>query len=64
MPSKRSQSEMTQGPNCLGDTITSRGWVTKKYEVDGQRLLDLEIHLDNQLEANATVADLTIELPE
>ena len=53
-----------KGPNCLGDTITSRGWVTKKYEVDGQRLLDLEIHLDNQLQSDATVADLTIELPE
>ena len=53
-----------KGPNCLGDTITSRGWVTKKYEAKGQRLLDLAIHLDNQLEADATVADLTIELPE
>ncbi len=53
-----------KGPNCLGDTITSRGWVTKKYEANGQRLLDLAIHLDNQLEADATVADLTIELPE
>lgn len=52
-----------KGPNCLGDTITSRGWVTKKYEHEGQKLLDLEIHLDNQLEADATVANLTVELP-
>jgi acyl dehydratase len=52
-----------KGPHCLGDTITSRGWVTKKYEHEGQKLLDLEIHLDNQIETDATIANLTIELP-
>lgn len=52
-----------KSPNCLGDTMVSRGWVTKKYESDGQKLLDLEIHLDNQLGPSATVANLTIELP-
>jgi acyl dehydratase len=50
-------------PNCLGDTITSRGWVVRTYEADGSRLVDLEIHLDNQLGPDATVANLTIELP-
>jgi hypothetical protein len=43
--------------------MTSRGWVSKKYEENGQRLLDLEIHLDNQVEKDATIANLTIELP-
>ncbi len=52
-----------KGPNCLGDTIVSRGWVTKKYEAEGQKLVDLEIHLDNQIEKDATVANLTLELP-
>ncbi len=52
-----------KNPNCLGDTITSRGWVVKKYEDNAQKLLDLEIHLDNQLGPSATVASLTIELP-
>lgn len=52
-----------KGPNCLGDTMTSRGWVVKKYEQDGQKLLDLEIHLDNQVESDATIANLTIQLP-
>ncbi len=52
-----------KGPNCLGDTMTSRGWVVKKYELDGQRLVDLEIHLDNQVESDATVANLTVQLP-
>ena len=52
-----------KGPNCLGDTITSRGWVARKYQQDGQDLLDLEIHLDNEVEKDATIANLTIELP-
>lgn len=52
-----------KGPNCLGDTMVSRGWVTRKYEQDGQKLVDLEIHLDNQIEKDATVANLTLELP-
>ena len=52
-----------ESPNCLGDTITPRAWVTRKYEQDGQRLLDLEIHLDNQLESDVTIAELTLELP-
>lgn len=52
-----------RGPNCLGDVITSRGWVTRTYQSDGKKLLDLEIHLDNQLESDATIAYLSIELP-
>lgn len=52
-----------KGPNCLGDTITSRGWVAKKYLQNEQKLLDLEIHLDNEVEKDATVANLTVELP-
>ncbi|MFN8618755.1 MAG: MaoC/PaaZ C-terminal domain-containing protein [Dehalococcoidia bacterium] len=51
------------GPNCLGDTITSRGWMVAKREEAGAKLLDLEIHLDNEIERDATVAHLTIELP-
>ncbi len=50
-------------PNCLGDTITSRGWVLRTYVEDGRHLVDLEIHLDNQLGPDATVANLTVELP-
>ena len=51
------------GPNCLGDTITSRGCVVAKREEAGTKLLDPEIHLDNEGERDATVAHLTIELP-
>ncbi|MCC6388913.1 MAG: hypothetical protein IT302_16190 [Dehalococcoidia bacterium] len=52
-----------KSPNCPGDTITSRGHVLRTYEAGGQRLVDLEIHLDNQLGADATIANLTLELP-
>ncbi len=58
----RKLSFRMQGPNCLGDTIVSRGWVTKKYRQDDRKLVDLEIHLDNEIEKDATVASLTIEL--
>lgn len=50
-------------PNCLGDSLTSRGWVVRKYLADGVKLVDLEIHLDNQLGSDTTIAELTIELP-
>lgn len=52
-----------KAPNCPGDTITSRAWVTKKYEQDGEKLLDIEAHLDNQLQQDATVAQITVQLP-
>ena len=50
-------------PNCPGDTITSRGWVSKKYVQDGKKLIDVELHLDNQLGPDTTVAFATVELP-
>jgi len=52
-----------KSPNCLGDTITSRGSVTRKYQDDGRNLLELEIHLANELDPDATVANITLELP-
>jgi 3-oxo-4,17-pregnadiene-20-carboxyl-CoA hydratase beta subunit len=52
-----------RSPNCLGDTITSRGSVSRKYQQDGRNLLDLEIHLGNQLDPDATTANITLELP-
>lgn len=52
-----------KGPNCLGDIMTARGTVTRKYEADGEKLVDLEIHLDNQIERDATIAHLTVQLP-
>jgi len=52
-----------QAPNCPGDTITSRAWVVKKYEQAGEKLLDIEAHLDNQLGPDTTIAQMTVQLP-
>lgn len=53
-----------RSPNCLGDTITSRAWVVQKHEAKGEKLVDLEVRLDNQLEDDVTVATMTVQLPE
>jgi acyl dehydratase len=52
-----------KAPNCPGDTISSRGWVVRKYVGDGERLLDIEVHLDNQLAPDTTIAQMTVQLP-
>lgn len=51
-----------KGTNCPGDVITARGKVTKKYERDGMKLVDLAVSLDNQLQADSVVARMTLEL--
>jgi acyl dehydratase len=51
-----------RAPNCPGDTITSRAWVVAKYERDGDKLVDVEAHLDNQLEPDTTIAHMTVLL--
>ena len=53
-----------RSPNCLGDTLTSRAWVLQKYEASGEKLVDLEVRLDNQLENDVTVANLSVQLPK
>ena len=62
-PASRKLRFVMKLPNCPGDTITSRGWVVKKYTKDGERLLDLEIHLDNQLGPDTTIANASVQLP-
>jgi acyl dehydratase len=51
-----------RGPNCPGDTITARGTVTRKYERDGMKLVDLDVRLDNQLSPDQVTARITLEL--
>jgi acyl dehydratase len=53
-----------RSPNCLGDTITSRAWVLQKHEATGEKLVDLEVRLDNQLESDVTVAQMSVQLPK
>ena len=51
-----------RGTNCPGDTLTVRGTVTDKYEADGQKLVDLDIRIDNQLQKDSVTAKVTLEL--
>jgi acyl dehydratase len=48
--------------NCPGDTLTVRGEVTKKYEQDGQKLVDLDVRIDNQNESDTVTARIALEL--
>ena len=51
-----------RGTNCPGDTLQVRGTVTMKYEQDGQKLADLDVRIDNQLQSDTVVARITVEL--
>lgn len=46
------------GHSCPGDTLTVRGVVTAVRD----RLVDLNVSVDNQLQAGATTAQVTVEL--
>ena len=48
--------------NCPGDTLTVRGTVTKKYEQEGQKLVDLDVRIDNQMQPDTVTARITLEL--
>jgi acyl dehydratase len=48
--------------NCPGDLLTVHGTVTKKYEQEGQKLVDLDIRIDNQLQPDTVTARITLEL--
>lgn len=51
-----------RGNNCPGDLITARGEVVKKYQQSDMKLVDLDVHLDNQLQMDTVTAKLTLEL--
>lgn len=48
--------------SCPGDTLTVRGTVTARRVEDDRRLVDLEVSIDNQIQAGATTAQVTVEL--
>ncbi len=48
--------------NCPGDLLTVHGTVTKKYEQEGQKLVDLDVRIDNQLQPDTVTARITLEL--
>lgn len=52
-------------PNRLGDVITVRGKVVRKYEsADGEGMLDLEIAVENPRDGVATPGSATVTLPK
>lgn len=52
-----------RGTNCPGDVLTVHGTVTDKREVDGEKLVDLDVRIDNQVHADSVVARMTVSLP-
>lgn len=48
--------------NCPGDTLTVHGKVAKKYEDSGQKLVDLDVRVDNQSQKDTVTARITLEL--
>jgi acyl dehydratase len=46
-----------------GETITCRAACTRKYIKDGERLVDLDIHTENQAGEKKLVGTATIRLP-
>ena len=48
--------------NCPGDTLTVHGKVMKKYEDEGQKLVDLDVRIDNQDDSDTVTARITLEL--
>ncbi len=49
--------------NYKGDTITSRGKVTKKHSQGGENLVDLELWVENQNGEIITPGQATVALP-
>ena len=52
-----------RGIDRVGDTLTCSGQVTKKYEQDGQRLVDCALSLVNSAGEQTTTGTATVALP-
>jgi acyl dehydratase len=51
-----------RGMDFPGDVITVRGRITRKYEQDGQKLVDLEVWTENQRGERTTPGSATVAL--
>ena len=52
-----------RGMDFPGSPLTAKGTVTKKYEQDGQHLIDCEIWLENEGNQKTTPGSATVALP-
>ena len=50
-------------PNVVGDTNTVFGKVGKKYQVDGENLVDLEVWNENQAGLATALSTITVAIP-
>ena len=52
-----------RGMDAPGQAITAKGSVTRKYQQDGQHLVDCELRLENAAGQNTTPGSATVALP-
>ena len=52
-----------RGMDAPGNAITARGTVTRKFEEDGQRMVECSIWLENSEGQNTTPGNATVILP-
>ena len=50
-------------PNVYGDATWCRGWVSRKYRLDGEHLVELTIWCDNQRGQETAHGSVTVALP-
>ena len=50
-------------PNIVGDTNTLKGEVAKKYEEEGEHLVDLDVWVENQAGLASALSRITVALP-
>ena len=60
---KRMDSKVRH-PNIVGDTNTLFGEVAKKYEKDGEHLIDLDVWVENQAGLSSALSRVTVALPK
>ncbi len=51
-----------RGSNCPGDLLNVHGTITRKYEENGMKLVNLDVRIDNQNDSDTVVARMTLEL--
>ena len=59
----RRMESKVRHPNVVGDTNTVRGEVARKYEQDGEHLVDLDVRVENQTGLATALSQVTVALP-
>jgi acyl dehydratase len=59
----RRMDSRVRHPNVVGDTNTVRGEVARKYQQDGEHLVDLDVRAENQTGLATAFSRVTVALP-